>query len=144
MKNRLLVLTALLTAALVLSACGSGSQTASLSGTSWTLVSFGPADAQTAAVEGIQTSLIFDLKGNISGNMGCNSFGGKYEVTGDTVSFSEVISTMMACADPRMNQERAAFKILNSSATFKLDGDTLKLCDTSGADCLLLKQARQP
>lgn len=143
MKNSpILITTMILVVSLVLAACSTSGQTAGLSGSSWKLVSFGAVDSQTPAVADIDTSLVFDREGQISGNMGCNSFGGKYEVKENTVTFSQVISTMMACAEPQMTQEGTAFKVLNGTATYTLEGDTLQIIDSSGESALRFERLK--
>ncbi|HEX7619781.1 MAG TPA: hypothetical protein VF359_01125, partial [Anaerolineales bacterium] len=58
-KVTLTIITILLATGLTLSACASPTTSASLSGTSWVLVSYGRAGSQTPAASGIRTSLIF-------------------------------------------------------------------------------------
>ena len=125
MKKYLLIL---FVAALALSACtaeGAGASP-SLTG-AWKLTSYGPADAQTPAVEDVEAGLTFNEDGTVTGNAGCNGLGGSYAVEGDQVTFSEVVSTLMACDDPRMAQEDAVIQALNGTATFKIEGNTLTL-----------------
>ncbi len=139
-----LMLIALLAAsALLLSACGtgsgSGSLTASLAGTSWKLVSYGPVSSPVNAVADVETSLVFGTDGTVGGSLGCNSFGGKYEEKDGSVTFSEIISTMMACTDEsRMAQEQAAFQVLNGSDTYTIKGETLTILDAAGENALTL------
>ena len=130
-------------AALVLSACSAPAANTEtptgLAGTSWSLVSYGPAASQTPAEADVATSLVFGPDGALSGNMGCSGFGGKYEVTGGSVTFSEVVSTMMACEKGQvMSQEQAALKLLNGTATYALSGSSLVLTDANGENALTL------
>jgi heat shock protein HslJ len=41
--------------------------------------------------------LTFEEGSNVSGNDGCNSLSSTYAVSGDTVTFSQTTSTLMAC-----------------------------------------------
>ena len=125
MKKYLLVLFIL---ALTLSACTakSGSAAGSLSG-SWKLKSYGPANASTPAVTDVEAGLTFKDDGTLTGNSGCNSLGGDYTVKGDQVTFGQIVSTLMACDDPRMVQEQAVQKVLTDTAGYKIDGNTLTL-----------------
>ena len=141
-SSPILIITMILLVSLVLSACSTGGQTAGLSGSSWKLVSFGAVNDPTPAVADIDTKLVFDREGQISGNLGCNGFGGKYEVKDDTVTFSEVVSTMMACAEPQMTQEGAAFKVLNGTARYTLEGDTLQIIDSNGESALRFERIK--
>lgn len=139
MKNlKFLTSMLLLTSVIVLAACSSGKTTPSLSGTDWKLVSYGPISNQIPAAEGIDTSLKFGADGQVNGNMGCNSFGGEYTQKDDQITFGALASTLMACPEPQMSQEGAAFAILTSSVNFTIDGDTLTIVDASGKNGLVL------
>ncbi|MGB8982871.1 MAG: META domain-containing protein [Anaerolineales bacterium] len=132
MKKYLIVL---LVISVAISACASGEGSASLIG-SWKLVSYGPADAQTPAVEGAEAGLTFNEDGTVTGDSGCNGMGGSYIVEGDQITFSEVVATLMACDDSRMSQEDAVQQVLTDTATFKIEGNTLTL--TNNAMMLVL------
>lgn len=124
-----------LLALLVLSACSGGNQ-ASVAGT-WKLVAFGSASNQTPAVSDVDTSIEFK-DGQVNGNVGCNGFGGKYEVDGDRITFSEVVSTLMFCEGPVGDQELGTLAVLRDSATFVLDGDALTLTSADGNAMVVL------
>lgn len=109
-----------------MSACTAKPSPASLTG-SWKLTSYGPANAPTPAVAGTEAGLTFKEDGTVTGNLGCNGFGGNYTVEGDKVTFKDIVSTLMACDDPRMAQEEAVHKVLTDTATFKIEGNTLTL-----------------
>lgn len=101
-------------------------EASSLTGT-WKLVSYGPSNAMTNAVPDAEATLTFNEDGTVGGNSGCNSFGGTYEVNGQTVTFSEMTSTLMACDEPRMSQEGAVTQVLSGSAQFEIQDQTLTL-----------------
>jgi heat shock protein HslJ len=124
-KKYLLILFAI---SLAISACTAENADASpsLTGT-WKLSSYGTADAQTPAVEDVEAGLTFNEDGTVTGNSGCNGLGGTYTVEGDQVTFSEVVSTLMACDDPRMAQEDAIHQVLTDTATYTIEGSTLTL-----------------
>ena len=123
MKKYLLILFAL---TLAISACAAEDPAERLIGT-WTLTSYGPADAPVPAVEDSGAQLIFNDDGTLGGNSGCNGFGGDYTVEGDQITFGEIVSTLMACEDQRMDQEEAVHRVLTDTATFEIDGNTLTL-----------------
>ena len=114
---------------LILAACAGGNS-ASIEGT-WRLVSYGSATEQTPAAADIDTSIEFK-DGQVGGNVGCNGFGGKYEVEGDAFIFSEVVSTLMFCEGPAGDQELATLAVLRETATYVLDGDTLTIISADG------------
>ena len=74
-KPTLTILTLLITLGLLLSSCGSQITPACLPGTSWKLVSYGPAGNQTPAASGIDTSLDFGKDGTVSGNLAATASG---------------------------------------------------------------------
>lgn len=131
MKKYVFVLLALL----ILSACSGGSE-ASVAGT-WKLVSYGDPASPTAAVPDAETSIEFK-EGQVSGNVGCNGFGGTYEIDGDKITFSEVVSTLMFCEGPVGDQELGTLAVLNDSATYVLDGNTLTLTSADGTSVVVL------
>ena len=122
---------------LALSACASSGP--SLVGTSWKLTSYGSVSSQTPAAPGIETSLTFGADGTLDGNLGCNSMGGNYSISGQGIKLMGILSTMMACPEPQMTQEGAAFQVLKSDDTvsFKLDGNTLTITSADGKNALI-------
>ncbi len=134
-------LMALVTIALALSACATKNNASStrLIG-SWELTSYGPANAQTPSVGDAGAELTFKEDGTVTGNSGCNSLGGNYTVKGDQVTFKQIISTLMACDDPRMAQEAVVQKVLTDTATLKIEGNTLTLMKNNMA--LILTKTR--
>ena len=131
----LIVMLALMVFALT--ACTS--KTTSLPGTSWSLVSYGPVGKQTAAVSGIATHLKFGTDGNVSGSMGCNSFGGTYTLKGDTITFGPIASTMMACPDAQMTQESDSFQIMNGTVKFEQGDGSLTIFSADGTTKMMLE-----
>jgi len=124
-----------LLALLILTACAGGS-TATLKG-QWRLVSYGSASSQTPAMPDVDTSIEF-LDGQLNGNVGCNGFGGEYEVDGDTIKLGPVMSTMMFCEGPVGDQELGTIAVFQESAKFVLDGDTLTITSADGNSVIVL------
>ncbi len=122
MKRMLLIL---LLISLTVSACGSR-QSASLVGT-WKLSAYGPKDTPTPAVTNAEATLTFDKDGNVTGNGGCNSMGGRYKVEDNQIIFGEVVSTLMACDDVRMAQEAVVTQVLSGTANYEIKNNALTL-----------------
>jgi heat shock protein HslJ len=62
----------------------------------------------------------------VTGNGGCNSFSGNYELLeGNRIRFSKVISTMMECEN--MYIEFGFLKVLETADNYTIKGDTLSL-----------------
>jgi heat shock protein HslJ len=58
----------------------------------------------------------------ISGNGGCNGYGGEVKVEGNNISFSKIMHTMMACDG--INGEDQFFNTLESVTTYSVNADT--------------------
>lgn len=102
--------------------------TASLANTQWRLVSFGAPGAETPIIEGSAVTLEFKAEGEAGGSGGCNSYGGQYQVQGDTLLLSEIVSTLMACADEAISQqEQQYFQAMQTIGRFELAGDQLTI-----------------
>lgn len=136
MKKYLLMLVVL---SMALYGCSPGQ--ASLIGT-WNLTAYGPSASPTPAVPDSGAQITFSEDGTVAGNSGCNGFGGKYNVEGDQITFSEIVSTLMACDAARMAQEAAVHQVLSDTATFNIEGSTLTL--TNNDMVLILTRVSYP
>jgi heat shock protein HslJ len=125
----------LLMISLAISACSAQNTeepAASLIG-SWKLTSYGPASSPVPAVEDTEAGITFNEDGTVAGNSGCNGFGGNYTVEGDQVTFSEIVSTLIACEEPLMSQEEAVLRVLTETASYAIEGNTLTLMNNEMA-----------
>ena len=129
MKKTLLWISLLVIVAL--SAC-SGSSSPALAG-GWKLVSYN----STPALPEVDTTITFDAE-RMSGSVGCNSFGGDYKVSGGSITFGPVMSTMMACDENVMQQEAAVLGVLVETVNFKMDGNTLTITSADGKSSVVL------
>ena len=77
-----------------------------------------------------------------SGSGGCNAVGGGFTLDGDSLHFSQMMSTMMACPKA-MKQERHFLDALAKVAHFRIEGDTLDLLDASGAPLMRFSAVAQ-
>ncbi len=125
-----------LSVVLVLTACEVRSA-ASIEG-EWELVSYGPASAQIPAIPDVETSIEFK-DGQMSGNVGCNGFGGEYTVKGDTIRFGPVMSTMMFCEEI-VEQESGSLAVFQEETMFVLDGNMLTITSADGAMSIVLER----
>lgn len=118
--------TLLLGVILLVSACSPAASGQELAGTRWQLRSIDGSDVAA----GVSANLNFEAGGQVGGSGGCNSFGGSYQAdaaTG-TISFAELISTLMACLDGNVMQvEVNFFAALNGAASYQIQGDTLTI-----------------
>jgi heat shock protein HslJ len=108
-----------------------------LTGVEWRLVSFGPAGSEANIVAGTTVMLRFGEDGRASGSTGCNSYGGTYEVRGDAISFSRLVSTRRACLDPNANQQEQRFlSALEAAGRFRLSSNRLTILSDRGRNVL--------
>jgi len=138
MKKIILVI---LLTALALAACGATGNSTALTGTSWHLVSYGSTSSPTPAVPDAKTALAFDKDGKLSGNVGCNSISGDYTTNGAQINFGQVISTLMACADPLMQQESAVLQMFSGTVKYTVTSNQLTLTSADGAATVRFEQA---
>lgn len=105
----------------------------------WKLVSYGNIANPTPALPNVETSITFN-EGQFGGNVGCNSFGGDYAISGDQVTIGSIISTMMFCTETSA-QESAVLAIL-SDKTLKMtmSGNQLTLISVDGASVVVLER----
>ena len=78
-----------------------------------------------------RVTLRFDTTGTLTGQAPVNTYGGTWRTTGvDTLAVSNVISTLMASADDRVNAyETQYYRILNSASDYHIADGTLTLTD---------------
>ena len=131
-KSRLLLTTLFI---LILAACSPAKP--EISG-DWKLVSYGDAANPTPALPDVDTTLTFE-NGQMSGNVGCNGFGGGYELSGETITFSGIMSTMMFCQETSV-QEQGVLGVFSDNAPLpiQLNGDTLTITSADGASVVTL------
>ena len=117
----------------LLSAC-SASPAVDVTG-AWALVAYGDKAEPISAKEQVDSYIKF-TDGQVTGNVGCNSFGGLYQLKGKTITFESVMSTEMYC-EQTMEQEAAVLAVLRGSATIKMEGDLLTLTSEAGQVVIL-------
>ena len=109
-----------------------------LANTEWQLVAFGVPNAETPLLEGSTITLRLGGDARITGSGGCNTYGGSYDVQGGRISFTQLISTLRACADEAFTrQEKRYFEALGSAASYELAGDQLRIVYTEAGGGVL-------
>lgn len=100
----------------------------SLADTSWAIVDIGG-----EAVSGERYTMQFAAD-RLSGQAGCNLFGGGYALAGETLTPGMIVATQMACPEPAMTHEARMLETLRGPLTVSFpDGDTLVLTGNGGA-----------
>jgi heat shock protein HslJ len=98
-----------------------------LAGPTWGLASFFNGDTVSSVPAGISASLTFAADGTFSANFGCNSGGGSYAINGDTITFSDIVMTKMACGGAAGQVESAVLSVIGAQGPiqFAIDADSL-------------------
>ena len=105
---------------------------ASLDGTSW----------RVAAIDGQATPAVGNYSmsftgGSVAARFGCNSIGGRYVASGETLTTSEVRSTLMGCPEPSATFEREGSAVLGSAMRIDWSGSgRLTLSNSAGSIAL--------
>lgn len=108
-----------------------------LAKTKWKLVSFGQVGREAPVLKGATITLEFNGSGQASGSGGCNSFGAQYQVKEDQLSFSEIISTLMACQPEGIDQQEQRFlQALKTASRFEMSGARLTIWYDNGQGTL--------
>jgi heat shock protein HslJ len=110
---------------------------AGLAGTQWVLVSLNG----QAPVAGRALTLRFGPDGQLTGDSGCNSYGGAYQLQGATLAVTQLVSTLRACAEQPLNDQETAFQqALGHAAQFTLRGPVLTLANSAGGEALVFQK----
>jgi heat shock protein HslJ len=113
--------------AVLLVACG-GTSGDPLNGTTWELYSMG----KYSPIPDGRITIHFE-GGQVSGNGGCNSYGGEYHVNGDKIEIGMLMSTLMACADPAMMEQETTFMgALGEAQSFDIVEGRLQIAGSDG------------
>lgn len=87
----------------------------SLTASEWMLADL----AGSPVVPDSKASLAFPEAGKVAGNASCNRFTGTATISSDTLKFSHLARTMMACPDQNVGaQETTYLKALNAASRF--------------------------
>ena len=125
---------------ILLSACGDDEPSGpeALEGKSWILTQFVAEDGSTQIVD-FGVSADFDGS-TISGVSGCNQYNASYEASGHEISFGPIGGTQMACPEPQMSTEARYLLLLESVATFEVEGRAMSMADGEGTPILQFSQ----
>ncbi|RXV58931.1 hypothetical protein C6W92_16005 [Roseovarius sp. A46] len=88
-----------------------------LTGGAWQITALGDA----ALIEPERLSLNFLDAGRVAGSGGCNRIAGGFSLSGEGLHFGPMASTMMACPEPLMEQERRMLDALEQVMAFDVD-----------------------
>jgi heat shock protein HslJ len=142
--RRTAVVSVTVVATILLAACGKPSQGqppaqgSSLADSEWVLVLLNG----KAPIEGSAITLRFG-ETSIEGSGGCNTYGGRYTASGDSLRLNDLYWTEIGCIDPKgiMEQEQAYLQVLGAVARYRVaqgqgGGDRLEVYDEAGTQIL--------
>lgn len=115
-----------------------------LRGTRWTVDTIIEGESASSVPAGAEAHLTIgdgdgDERDRFGGNTGCNGMGGNSVVdeNASQITFSEVVTTKMACDDDRMRLERAVLATLAGPVAYRIDADRLHLDGPDGQGLIL-------
>jgi heat shock protein HslJ len=111
---------------LTLTACSSSAAGQALTESLWLLTEL---NGQSPIPE-TSINAQFDEDGRVSGSSGCNTYSTTYNVSGEQLTFGEeIITTLLVCQEPVMEQENEYLQVLRDTATFQIEESNLTLYD---------------
>jgi heat shock protein HslJ len=92
-----------------------------LLGTEWLLEDLGG----SGVIDNARATLLFQERGQVTGNGSCNNFFASVEIAGDLISFGAIGATYKQCADAVSDQEGRYLTALEFADRMSFDGDYL-------------------
>lgn len=93
-------------------------------------------------IDRLQTTLEIAPDGIVSGHGGCNRYRGRVSITGESISFSPLASTKVACAPAAMAQEQKFHQALEQARRFRINARERKLILRDGSGATVARLAR--
>lgn len=108
-----------------------------LRGTKWMVDTIIEGESASSVPAGAEAHVVFgdgDDRERFAGHAGCNGMGGNSVVDerASRITFSDVITTKMACDDDTMRLERAVLATLRGAVGYRIDADRLRLDGPDG------------
>ena len=99
-----------------------------LVGTTWTVSAIISGGADSSAPAGVVASIVFMSDGRVEVNDGCNSGGGQFSATAETLRIVELSMTKRACDRGEAQMEAAVLAVLRAeSIDYRIEAGTLSL-----------------
>jgi heat shock protein HslJ len=93
---------------------------------------------------GVVPTATFGSDGQVTGNAGCNSFFGGYQVDGGSITVDELASTLRMCEPAAMEVEKVYLEALQVAETWSAGDDGLTIAGASGELVFRLASASTP
>jgi putative lipoprotein len=116
--------------------------------TRWELVSFntqvdGGEIEETPVLPGTTVTLEF-LEDQATGDGGCNTFRANYQVDGSQITFQELVTTEIACANNGvMDQEQRYYDALMAAEGYEISADRLTIRYNGGENFLRFNKVEE-
>ena len=118
-----------------------GAKPVSLEGSSWKAVELAGASVPALPANG-QPNLVFQ-GGRVSGSDGCNRITGSYTQKGEAVTFGQIATTMMACAD-RADIGQRFHAALKGTSHFRIAGGRMEFFGAAGMPLAVFERGQPP
>jgi heat shock protein HslJ/uncharacterized lipoprotein YbaY len=102
----------------VLHGCGGEPRTL-LTGREWVVEDLD----HSGIIDRSRLTLVFDADGRVSGRGGCNTFTGRYVLSGEALTIHEAVFTQKACVSALMAQEARFIGLLREVSGFDINGE---------------------
>lgn len=136
MRKNFSLLIVLLSLLLPVSGCSAIMGSPGVEQTIWILDSFADESVEVNSYGGVMPHATL-IDGTVSGSLGVNSFSGTYELAGNEISFSQLVSTKKADVPEAMEQEKVFLAALEAAALVTVQDRTLTISDST--DTVLMR-----
>ncbi|MFL5522124.1 MAG: META domain-containing protein [Gemmatimonadales bacterium] len=75
---------------------------------------------RTGVIDDSRLTLNFSADGRLMGRAGCNTYSGRYALTGEGLTITDPVSTRKACASALMQQEKTFLEVLTGVQRFEI------------------------
>jgi heat shock protein HslJ len=110
-----------------------------LTNTYWKILRLGDAEVAASADRREPNLVLRADAARYAATVGCNQLVGDYTLGDDKLAFSVGATTRMACPPPLDDWERRLARVLERTAGWRIDGQTLELLDAEGEPLALLQ-----
>ncbi|MEX1072912.1 MAG: META domain-containing protein [Chloroflexota bacterium] len=99
-----------------------------LVGPTWTVVSVISGEAVSSVPAGVVATITFGADGQVGFDTSCNSGGGRYTATSDSLKFTEMVTTLRLCEGPAGAMETSVMRVLGAETVgYRIEAGSLEL-----------------
>jgi heat shock protein HslJ len=120
---------------MVLTVVACGNRGSVLEQNKWSLNSYGEQNNPEQVLRDTEITATFEsTEGEVNGSSGCNTYFASYEVSGNSLSISNLTYTERACVSPAgvMEQEQEYLSLLACAESFQVDDTSLTIKCSNG------------